>query len=44
MEGRRQEMIDLVNREGEVSLNQLKEHFPDVSEVTLRKSWMQGSI
>ena len=37
MEGRRQEMIDLVNREGEVSFNQLKEHFPDVSEVTLRK-------
>ncbi|MCI8515561.1 MAG: DeoR/GlpR transcriptional regulator [Hungatella sp.] len=37
MEGRRQEMIDLVNREGEVSFNQLREHFPDVSEVTLRK-------
>ncbi len=37
MEGRRQKIIDLVNREGEVSFNQLKEAFPDVSEVTLRK-------
>lgn len=37
MEGRRQEIIDLVDREGEVSFSQLKEAFPNVSEVTLRK-------
>ena len=37
MEGRRQEIIDLVNRQGEVSFAALKERFPDVSEVTLRK-------
>lgn len=37
MGGRRQEIIDLVNREGEVSFQQLREAFPHVSEVTLRK-------
>lgn len=37
LEGRRQEMVELVNREGEVSFNRLKECFPNVSEVTLRK-------
>lgn len=37
LESRRQEMVDLVNREGEVSLTRLKEYFPGVSEVTLRK-------
>lgn len=37
MEGRRQEILDLVNQQGEVSLTALKERFPYVSEVTLRK-------
>lgn len=37
MEGRRQEIVELVNRQGEVTFAELKEHFPNVSEVTLRK-------
>lgn len=34
---RREEIVETVNRLGEVSISQLKELFPDVSEVTLRK-------
>lgn len=37
MEKRRQQIVDLVNQQNEVSFAVLKEHFPDVSEVTLRK-------
>ncbi len=37
MDERRQEIIDLVNQKGEISFQMLKERFPDVSEVTLRK-------
>lgn len=37
MESRRQEIVEIVNREGEVSFSALRKHFPDVSEVTLRK-------
>ncbi len=36
MRERRQAIVDMVNRLGEVSLAQLKAAFPDVSEVTLR--------
>ena len=36
MEDRRSEIVSLVNREGSVSLTQLKVRFPDVSETTLR--------
>ena len=34
---RRQDIIEIVNRLGEVTITQLKELFPNVSEVTLRK-------
>ena len=34
---RREEIVSIVNREGQVSLAELKELFPQVSEVTLRK-------
>lgn len=37
METRRQQIIDLVNQQGEISFTALKEKFPNVSEVTLRK-------
>lgn len=37
MEQRRQEIVDLVNQQGEVSFTTLRERFSDVSEVTLRK-------
>ena len=37
LETRRQEIVELVNREGEVNFSSLKKHFPDVSDVTLRK-------
>ncbi|MBQ4564193.1 MAG: DeoR/GlpR transcriptional regulator [Lachnospiraceae bacterium] len=37
MEKRRQQIVDLVNQQNEISFAVLKEHFPDVSEVTLRK-------
>lgn len=37
MENRRQEIVEIVNRMGEVSVSQLREMFPNVSEVTLRK-------
>ena len=37
MEERRQKIVDLVNQQGEISFNVLKERFPNVSEVTLRK-------
>ena len=37
MEKRRQAIVDLVNQMGEVNMVQLKEMFPSVSEVTLRK-------
>ena len=37
MSNRRQEIVEIVNRMGEVSISQLKEMFPNVSEVTLRK-------
>lgn len=37
MDKRRQAIVDLVNQLGEVSMTQLRELFPDVSEVTLRK-------
>lgn len=37
METRRQQIINLVNQQGEISFAALKEKFPDVSEVTLRK-------
>ena len=37
MLNRRQEIVEIVNRMGEVSISQLKEMFPNVSEVTLRK-------
>ena len=34
---RREEIVNAVNREGQISLAELKEMFPEVSEVTLRK-------
>lgn len=37
MEKRRQAIVDLVNQFGAVSMNQLKNFFPTISEVTLRK-------
>ncbi len=37
MDTRRQEIVDLINREGKISVSTLKMHFPDVSDVTLRK-------
>lgn len=37
MEKRRQQIVDLVNQQSEISFATLKEHFPEVSEVTLRK-------
>lgn len=37
MEKRRQAIVDLVNQAGELSIAQLHEAFPSVSEVTLRK-------
>lgn len=37
MEARRKEMVDFVNRLGEVNFEALKNRFPGVSEVTLRK-------
>lgn len=37
LESRRQEIVELVNREGEINFSSLKQHFPDVSDVTLRK-------
>ena len=37
VDGRRQEIVDLVNREGKIDFASLKKHFPDVSDVTLRK-------
>ena len=37
MEKRRQEIVELVKRESEISFAELKQHFPEVSEVTLRK-------
>lgn len=36
MDERRETIVSLVNGQGSVSLSQLKEHFPDVSETTLR--------
>lgn len=37
MQERRKEMVDLINTKGSVSFNELKEHFPNVSEMTLRR-------
>lgn len=37
IEKRRQTIFDMVNQMGSVKLSQLKEYFPEVSEVTLRK-------
>lgn len=37
MEKRRQAIVDLVEQMGEVSIKDLRELFPTVSEVTLRK-------
>lgn len=37
MDNRRQEIVEIVNRLGEVSVSQLREMFPNVSEVTIRK-------
>lgn len=37
MENRRKQIVELVNREGNVSLQRLREAFPEVSDVTLRK-------
>lgn len=37
MESRRQEIVELVNREGELSFSELKRNFPTISDVTLRK-------
>nr|WP_325302089.1 DeoR/GlpR family DNA-binding transcription regulator [uncultured Dysosmobacter sp.] len=37
MKNRQQAIMDLVNQSGEVSISQLREIFPNVSEVTLRK-------
>lgn len=37
MEKRRKQIVDMVNQQSEVSFAMLKERFPDVSEVTLRK-------
>lgn len=37
LENRRQEIVELVNREGEINFSTLKKHFPNVSDVTLRK-------
>jgi len=34
---RREMIVEMVNRKGQVSLSYLKKHFPDVSDVTLRK-------
>ena len=36
MEMRRNAIAKLVNKEGNISFSQIKEHFPDVSEMTLR--------
>ncbi len=37
MDVRRQKIVELINLQGEMSFAALKEHFPEVSEVTLRK-------
>lgn len=37
MENRRKSIVDLVNQEGSVTLQQLRDAFPTVSDVTLRK-------
>ena len=37
MDIRRQKILELINLHGEISFTVLKEHFPEVSEVTLRK-------
>lgn len=37
MENRRKNIVDLVNQEGSVTLQQLRDAFPTVSDVTLRK-------
>ena len=37
MENRRQQIVDLVNRDGKISFSELKQFFPEVSDVTLRK-------
>ena len=41
MDIRRQKIVELINLHGEISFTSLKEHFPDVSEVTLRKDLRQ---
>ncbi|MBR6500298.1 MAG: DeoR/GlpR transcriptional regulator [Firmicutes bacterium] len=37
MDNRRHKIVELINLHGELSFTTLKEHFPEVSEVTLRK-------
>ncbi|MBQ2867866.1 MAG: DeoR/GlpR transcriptional regulator, partial [Firmicutes bacterium] len=37
MDIRRHKIVELINLHGEMSFSALKEHFPEVSEVTLRK-------
>ncbi|MCI8598504.1 MAG: DeoR/GlpR transcriptional regulator [Lachnospiraceae bacterium] len=37
MESRRDQILNLINREGEVSFTELKKNFPYISDVTLRK-------
>lgn len=37
MEKRRQEILDMINQAGEIDFSVLKQNFPEVSEVTLRK-------
>ena len=36
MEKRRNDIVRYVNEQGNVTFNQLKEHFPQVSDMTLR--------
>ena len=36
MQKRRQKITEIVNREGRITFTHLKEHFPDISEMTLR--------
>lgn len=37
MENRRKRIVELINKEGSMTLQQLRDAFPDVSDVTLRK-------
>ena len=41
MEERRKKMVELIKQRGTVNFAQLKENFPDVSEMTLRRDLEQ---